>query len=196
MYRGRDGTGWMITSDCNGRTLTFGWLAATCGNCKPQVSPQRLSLVREVRYDPRIYQLVSSPLPELAKLHGSTLASRSSLALKPGQRDVLVPVTTLAARSMDVQANLSLAGGSGAVDLRIAVLSPTDPAQVGQGAVIDVNVTAKAADGSRNGSMYVWTDAYPRGSGTGGANFTARFAVLPGETRVDIRALVDFSSVE
>ena len=59
MYRGRDGTGWMITSDCNGRTLTFGWLAATCGNCKPQVSPQRLSLVREVRYDPRIYQLVS-----------------------------------------------------------------------------------------------------------------------------------------
>ena len=195
MYRGRDGTGWMITSDCNGRTLTFGWLAATCGNCKPQVSPQRLSLVREVRYDPRIYQLVSSPLPELAKLHGSTLASRSNLALKPGQRDVLVPVTTLAARSMDVQANLSLAGGS-AVDLRIAVLSPTDPAHVGTGAVIDINVTAKAADGSRNGTMYVWTDAYPRGTNTGGANFTARFAVLPGERRVDIRALVDFSSVE
>ena len=54
------------------------------------------------------------------------------------------------------------------------------------------------ADGSRNGSMYVWTDAYPRGTGTGGANFTAWFAVLPGEgeARVDIRALVDFSSVE
>jgi hypothetical protein len=34
------------------------------------------------------------------------------------------------------------------------------------------------------------------GTGTGGANFTARFAVLPGETSVDIRALVDFSSVE
>ena len=44
--------------------------------------------------------------------------------------------------------------------------------------------------------MYVWTDAYPRGTGTGGANFTAQFAVLPGETLVDIRALVDFSSVE
>ena len=44
--------------------------------------------------------------------------------------------------------------------------------------------------------MYVWTDAYPRGTGTGGANFTARFAVLPYEMSVDIRALVDFSSVE
>jgi hypothetical protein len=49
---GRDGTpissgldagkfGWMITNRAaDGRTLTFGWLAATCGNCKPQVAPQ------------------------------------------------------------------------------------------------------------------------------------------------------------
>ena len=29
--------GWMITNECDDRVLTFGWLAATCGNCKPQV---------------------------------------------------------------------------------------------------------------------------------------------------------------
>ena len=110
-------------------------------------------------------------------------------------------MTALAARSMDVQVNMSLLERTGAVDLRIAVLSPTDLAAVGQGAVLDINVTAKAADGSRNGTLYVWTDSYPRKSnGTthtdGLANFTSRFVVLPDETTVDLRALVDFSSVE
>eukprot|EP01050_Picozoa_sp_SAG11_P006624 SAG11_NODE_521_length_8777_cov_17.940770_5_plen_398_part_00 len=193
--------GWDITNDCDGRTLTFGWLSAACGNCKPQVSPQRLSIVREVMYDPRLRQLVSSPLPELAKLHGDTICFRKDLRLDAGEREVLLPVGALAARSMDVQLNVSLRRAAGAVDVRIAVLSPTEPAHVGQGAIMDINVTAKAADGSRNGTLHVWTDSYPRRSnGTthadGLANFTERFVVLPHEDTVDLRALVDFSSVE
>jgi hypothetical protein len=192
--------GWMITNDCNGRTLSFGWLAATCGNCKPQVAPQRLSLVVELRYDPRLRQLVTNPLDELSLLHTDIIASRAQLPLAPGQREVVVPETTLSARSMDLQANITIVDGG--QDLRIAVLSTDSPAGVDQGAVIDVNITSKAADGSQNGTVYVWTESYPRArattkdQSTGGANFTASFAILPGETSVDVRALVDFSSVE
>merc|ERR1711971_964328 len=51
------------------RMLTFGWLSATCTRCRPQVTPQRLSIIREVRYEPRLQRLVSSPLPELSDLH-------------------------------------------------------------------------------------------------------------------------------
>lgn len=192
--------GWMITNDCNGRTLSFGWLAATCGNCKPQVAPQRLSLVVELRYDPRLRRLVTNPLDELSLLHKDIIARRAHLALEAGQREVVVPETTLTARSMDLQANITMVDGQ--QDLRIAVLSPDSPVDVGQGAIIDINITSKAPDGSRNGTVYVWTESYPRArattkdQSTGGANFTASFAILPGETSVDVRALVDFSSVE
>ena len=141
----------MITNDCNGRTLSFGWLAATCGNCKPQVAPQRLSTVLELRYDPRLRRLVTNPLDELSLLHEDTIASRNRLVLGPGQHKVIVPQTSLRARSMDLQANITDLGGPH--DLRIAVLSPDNPTDVGQGAVIDLNISSEATDGSRNGTV-------------------------------------------
>jgi hypothetical protein len=208
--------GWSITNVCNDRTLTFGWLAATCGNCKPQVSPQRLSIVREVRYDPRILSLVSNPLPELSALHNSTLYDNAGkpLTLGEGQRTALIKASTLAARSMDLVANLSLAGAAAtaAVHLQISVLAADLPdidqsTVIDQSAVIDINVSAPVADGSRNGTMTLWTGSYPARSHAGSmcynpslnltkASCRAAFKVLPHEISVDLRALVDHSSVE
>ena len=84
-------------------------------------------------------------------LHASTLhVGDDPLQLEAGQRKVLIPTTNLAARSIDLQANLSL--GAGVVDLRIGMLSPEDPAQIGQGAVLDVHVSIAGSDGRRNGA--------------------------------------------
>lgn len=84
-------------------------------------------------------------------LHASTLhVGDGPLQLEAGQREVLIPTTNLAARSIDLQANLSL--GAGVVDLRIGMLSPEDPAQIGQGAVLDVHVGVAGSDGRRNGA--------------------------------------------
>jgi hypothetical protein len=194
--------GWSITNECDGRTLTFGWLAATCGNCKPQVAPQRLSLIRELRYDPRLSLLVSSPLPELERLHEARLYRHMGLVLRPGQRVVMAPASRLAARAVDLQVNLSLVGVTAPiVGLQFGLLSPDDPAQIGQGAVLEISVTTPTLDGSRNGTLKLWTDSYPAASvdsphAQGRANFNATFAILKHETSVDIRALVDYSSVE
>jgi hypothetical protein len=83
----------------------------------------------------------------------------------------------------------------------LGVLSPQDLLQIGQGAVLDVEVTPPAQDGSRNGTLHLWSSSYPAPAldsphAQGGANFTQSFTVLPHEEMIDIRALVDHSSVE
>jgi sucrose-6-phosphate hydrolase SacC (GH32 family) len=163
---------------------------------------QRLSLIRQVEYDPRLETLVSAPLPELSELHGDSLYGQTNLTLRAGASPVsLVPATQLDARAMDLQANLSLAGVTSQIDVRIGVLSPQDLLQIGQGAVLDVEVTPPAQDGSRNGTLHLWSSSYPAPAldsphAQGGANFTQSFTVLPHEEMIDIRALVDHSSVE
>jgi hypothetical protein len=43
----------------------------------------------------------------------------------------------------------------------LGVLSPQDLLQIGQGAVLDVEVTPPAQDGSRNGTLHLWSSSYP-----------------------------------
>ena len=65
-----------------------------------------------------------------------------------------------------------------------------------EGGLINLYISAPAADGSRNGTLRVWTGSYPATDPQLAANWSTTFPILSGENAVDVRALVDHSSVE
>ena len=137
------------------------------------MSPQRLSILREIRYEDRTKppQLVSSPLPELSQLHVDLLYSAPNrtgltLAASPGgwatagaKLQTLISTGVLAARAMDFELELSLVSQQGLVPnpihVGLAMLSdPSTPALLNQSALVELSVSAPHDQGTRKGILH------------------------------------------
>ena len=149
-----------------------------------------LTLLREVRYDPRTEALVSNPVPELAGLRNATLFNLTSPVQVSGGAPRLLPGTEGgAAGSADIELSWRLpAPDQASAVFGARVLAPPTPTPTpfgqggnGSGVEITVSVAAAAAGGLRAAALTVSSGG---GSGTV-RSITTAFTVLPGEARWD-----------
>ena len=161
-----------------------------------------LTGLRHVTYDPKIATLVSNPVAELVQLRNGTLASEHALVL--GQSSThLVPGTGWPhdASTSDVVITVSVpaltAGQKSAIGVRVLANVSTDEEQAPFGGILTVvNFTAPDTNGTRHAVASIRTlDPCGVGSGSSGLS-TATFPILRDELTLDIRLLIDRSTVE
>jgi hypothetical protein len=254
--------GWSAASYAGDRLMNMGWAprGRTPGGAGRMMNQNdQLTIMRDVRWVPRLQTLVANPVVELAALRNGTLAHVSQLTLAPGAVHTLPGTGGGQAASADVEVNFTLPP-AGADLFGVSVLSGA--AMYGgdaddSGVDVLVNVSAPASPGGkrrgfmtvsrRHGSCF-YKDCcnpcprkppFPPGCGQkgggGGGNCTERtfdacqgplgpcdgrqpgpgpanascrfghpggncgaasFEVLPGETELDFRVLVDRAIVE
>ena len=181
---------WAAAQWAGNRTMNIGWVGGSS-----QATHDSLSLLRDVRYDPRILALVSNPLDELAGLRNATIADERAFALAAGDTKTLSgTAANPRAASADVVLSFDVSdASSGPTIATVCTLAdPKDPNATGGVAVL-VNVTAAAADGARSARAVV---------GDCGAELTTDGSgaydvpVLDGEETFDLRILVDRQVVE
>lgn len=107
-------SGWWGTQmTSNGRALMIGWAHDYHGNAGPGITfLTRLTLLREIHFDPVTSNLVSNPVPELVGLRTTKLASERAVALIPGQIYPVKGTGNGAAASADVLLTFDLSGVS------------------------------------------------------------------------------------
>jgi sucrose-6-phosphate hydrolase SacC (GH32 family) len=203
--------GWFGGSRVDGRTMNIGWAlwgvekagttsqtAATVGVAAgglPTVRPpaaagERLTVLREVKYDPRLPGLVSNPIAELAALRNATLANETTVTLTPGSPHTIAGTSGGAAASSDVLMRFRLSEGNATFGL--CVLSDA-------GATLGVAVTIRvvaSAGGQRSGLATIGRcgDWLAQGGYHGWMH--GEFEVLEDEREVELRVLTDRSIVE
>ena len=111
----------------------------------PAAAGERLTVLREVKYDPRLPGLVSNPIAELAALRNATLANETTVTLTPGSPHTIAGTSGGAAASSDVLMRFRLSEGNATFGL--CVLSDA-------GATLGVAVTIRvlaSVGGRRSG---------------------------------------------
>lgn len=167
-----------------------------------------LTSLRQVAYDPSIATLVSNPVAELVNLRNATLASERGLLLAPSKPHVVAGtgwggdastsdiVISMSIPAMAPAAVAHSAGGSSAVQTHSAVgvrvlANVTDDGTPFGGILAVVNFTDRDANGTMHAIASVRTlDPCGLGSGSSALS-TATFPILPNETTLDLRLLVE-----
>eukprot|EP01052_Picozoa_sp_SAG31_P023377 SAG31_NODE_1923_length_6914_cov_3.243580_7_plen_609_part_00 len=160
-----------------GRLLTVAWV-------HPWIwKPTVLSLVRELSWDGKVSQLVSSPVSEIAQLRNATLLRGQDLPLAAGAAHVL-PVPPMAAASVDILASFDVP--TAATNFGISVRSGT--------VTVTVQNVSHAADGGFLAAIRFHGGAEPTPAG-GITSRSALVRLVAGES-LDVRVLVDRSVIE
>ena len=203
--------GWFGGSRVDGRTMNIGWAvwgieksdeashgaslgASTAAGGLPTVRPpaaagERLTVLREVKYDPRLPGLVSSPIAELAALRNATLANETAVTLAPGRPFAITGTAGGAAASSDVLARFRLPDENASFGL--CVLSDAG-ATLGVAVTVEVTVSA----GVRSGVASIGHCGDVAAHHDNGNWMHGVFRLLEGESEVDLRVLIDRSIVE
>jgi len=155
----------------------------------PAAAGERLTVLREVKYDPRLPGLVSSPIAELAALRNATLANETAVTLAPGRPFAITGTAGGAAASSDVLARFQLPAGNASFGL--CVLSD---AGATLGVAVTVQVTAAAGVRSGVASIGHCGDVTAHHDNRNWMHGALR--LLEGESVVDLRVLIDRSIVE
>ena len=180
----------------DGRMIQIGWMSSIgtchghtpyqCGHTKPAVVPSRLTLAREVSYDPTRDQLMLNPLREYASLHAALLANLSSTTpLSP--RPSFVVANGADASDLDVVFTLGTSGAGAVaeyVGARVLAADGGDPS-----ITFNISIAATGKDGQRELKLSVVFEPpqhQPRPS----------VLSIASTESVDVRILVDRSSAE
>ena len=170
---------WAAAQTVGDRVLHVGWAT---------VAPHSaLTCARDVRFDHRVDRLVANPIAELADLRNGTLYDERGLSVDA--RRPLDGTGGGAASAADVVVALAL--GDAAARFGLTVQADAG-ASVGVRLDVEVEDAAAAADddaGLRPGTATITLIAT-------GKSTSLAFSVLPGETAVNVRVLVDRALVE
>jgi hypothetical protein len=183
---------WGVGQWAGTRFMTVGWASGSHPMASFPNDGGYLTMLTEVQYDARLPGLVSNPLRELASLRNGTLGTASNLRLAPGTPHVIGGSDDITAASADVVVSFELPGVSatpGNISLSVCVLS--DPsANCGVAVTVEFN-------GALNNRSAVASIGPCGGNESVRLKRTRRttFPLLPGETTVDIRVVVDRSIV-
>ena len=170
-----------------------------------------LSLVRVLSYSAAHRKLLSNPPAELAALRNGSLFELSGVVMPGGQWRELLPTAEKRREGAAMDVTLAVALPKAAhqqAEFALHVLAADSPA--GNFSRIAVAISAADAKGVRHGQLSMSlprmevnctgkTNCPGMGPGTGWApwgNLTAPFTLLPNETSVELRVLVDRSTVE
>jgi hypothetical protein len=135
------------------------------GQTGPQGPNSALSLMREIRFDVAIGNLVSNPVPELALLRNGTLFSQGlkTLLLEPGTPGKLYTLPLVggeaAGATMDLETVFVVPKTAGALRFGMAVLA--SPTGLLNATVIHINISAPDAAGHRQGIVYTAIGSLP-----------------------------------
>ena len=208
---------WAALQYAGQRLVNVAWLTGIQGtrrNHHPYINRapnSALSLLREVRYDPAVGELISQPLDEYKLLRNATLYQAAFLPLLP-----LHPHTPLSAGVNGTSTALPLTHGGDAIELRARFILPTErsdamnvgvsvlapQARVQQASLLNSTVVrvhvgaASATDGSRAGNLSVGIERRPGDPPLPETwqAWSAPFTVPANERDVDIVLFVDRSS--
>jgi sucrose-6-phosphate hydrolase SacC (GH32 family) len=172
------------------RCLFVSWLRLTEASPPDCGTQGQLTLIRDLRYDPRLDTLVHSPIVEYQRLRSERpLFDDSTLRLPAG-----APAITLFAPSarggatgisMDVEFNVSVPSALGAASATLSVRCKSLP-QCEGGANLTLSIGALKPDGRRDVVLDVRYKYH----------FTVRFVMLSGEVSLPLRVLSDTRSLE
>jgi beta-fructofuranosidase len=182
----------------HGRRIQWGWAPLYTNS---------LALPREVRYDPRLQQLVFSPLSEQALLRNGTLARKlgaplrrgTPLRLRASNQAEAELIFELPAEAMSLVATLASPSGAEALRFQIDYAPPTAPA--GSAPFYSVQVTGTSS--AKPPSRHRRTPASPsppttaRGGGDGGDwSFSSELRLLPSDEQLCMRLFFDHTIAE
>ena len=184
---------WMVGQFAGRRMMNIGWATGS----KPMENFPNdggyLTLLREVHFE-NGFGLVANPVEELAGLRNGSLANATAVTIAPNSTHYLSGTGGGAAASADVLVSFAVAGtGQPSQDFGACVLSEADRSTgVGVGVSLAPN---------RGGGFKADVIIAPCGNATVGFRpshgwGSTTFTLLPGETTVDIRIVVDRSIVE
>jgi sucrose-6-phosphate hydrolase SacC (GH32 family) len=159
-----------------------------------------LTGLREVAYDPMLGYLVSNPIAELANLRNATIASEQVVVAPSKTHIVAGTGWPVDASTSDVVITVDVpaigAGEVSAAGVRVLANVTQDAGSAFGGILTVVNFTAPNANGTMQAVASVRTlDPCGVESGSSGLS-TATFPILPGERMLDLRLLIDRSTVE
>jgi len=190
-------------SESDGSILHIGWSSGPGGRVGPGLA--MMSCVKTLGYDGASASLVANPAPFYSAMRNGTLVRQPLLTLGP--REVYTPLLPPNAAASDLVLGLALpADASRSLAFEVRVLAAGAPA--GNATSIMINVSASVLQGASQGSACAGN-----GQGRGRAvvrcghvavraSFADRnpqggvFAVLDGETSLNLRVLTDRSIVE
>ena len=150
---------------------------------------QAVSSVRVLSYEEASGRLVGRAAEEYASLRNATLFAARELRLRPGESRSLPLGPGGSGAAADIELSLALGGGASSFELRV-LGSDAGP----EGTTVAVNVSAPPAGGGAREARAAVVTAQPRPRSP--ANEPFSFPLLPAESHLHLRVLVDRSIVE
>lgn len=148
--------GWWGGQTANDRMMIIGWATPDFhGDAGPGIKfLTRLTLLREVNYDPKTQNLVSNPVPELKGLRTGKIASEKNVVLQPkkihavrgtgagvaSSADIDITFSGIRSDSADVVFGACVLANSSFEGLGIRIFIPVHPPPGTTGRVADVTV--------------------------------------------------------
>lgn len=174
----------MLGPDSNrGRVLHMGWI-------KGPNRPHRLSSMRSIQYDSRLDLLVSNPVEELTLLRGPVAAMAENLRVYPHGPPTTIDIEAQSANStrgaLDIELFIDVSDAGRYVAVNLSLIQES----TSSASIASFNLIVEAADASGRRKARMSVSAI---STDPEAPF---FALLPGETQLPLRVLVDHGIFE